>query len=68
MFSAVETLLIMHPAGCADSPHMIHRCNALVGNRMQQVQEERGSLIWDGAAQPNLVQQWVLHLTSSRVC
>jgi len=35
---------------------------------MEQVQEERGSLIWVGAAQPNLVQQWVLHLTSGRQC
>ena len=66
--AAAETHLIMHPAGRAGSPRMIHCCNALVGNRMEQVQEERGSLIWVGAAQPNLVQQWVLHLTSTRVC
>ena len=47
---------------------MIYCCNALVGNRMKQVQEERGSLIWVGAALSNLVQQWVLHLTLSSVC
>ena len=64
--AAVETHLIIHPTECAGSPRMIHCCNALVGNRMEQVQEERGSLIWVGAAQPNLVQQWVLHLTSTR--
>jgi len=66
--AAVETHLVKHPNCCASSPCMIHCCNALVGNRMEQVQEERGSLIWVGAAQPNLVQQWVLHLTSTRVC
>ena len=66
--SAVETHLIIHPTECAGSPRMIHCCNALVGNRMEQVQEERGSLIWVGAAQPHLVQQWVLHLTLSCVC
>ena len=66
--AAIKTHLIIYPAGCAGSPCMIHCCNALVGNRMKQLQEERRSLIWIGAALSNLVQQWVLHRNSSKVC
>ncbi len=66
--AAVEVHLIEHPADGAVSPRMIHCCNTLVGNSMEQVQEERGSLIWIGAALSDLVQQWVLHLTLSSVC
>lgn len=64
--AANETHLIEHRNCCAGSPRMIDCCNALVGNGMEQVQEERGSLMWVGAAQPYLLQQWVLHLTSTR--
>ena len=47
---------------------MIHCRNALKVSRVEDVQKERGSLIWVGGALPDLVWQWVLHRNSLDVC